>query len=279
MVHLDEDRRVGLEGEFPAAQGEGIVRAISRMAERVPAMPEEDGSWAVPARRADALEALCAVQIASDPDPDRATVVVHTRADGWRDGIGGAELERGIQLHPQVAQRLMCSSRIQIVAEDGAGDAVGFGRLRREPSAAMVRHVRYRDRECTFPGCGTRAFTEAHHVVWWSEGGRTDLDNLVLICSFHHRLVHELGWRLTRRGGEVRWFRPDGTRYRAGPAPGPDPPVRTRPWFGTTPRPPTIGQVERAPELTTVGQARACAGVPSRSLVRGRTSSSRSSWY
>jgi hypothetical protein len=55
--------------------------------------------------------------------------------------------------------------------------------------------------------------------VWWRHGGRTELGNLVLICSFHHRLVHELGWRIRRKpGGEVGWFRPDGTPHRAGPS-------------------------------------------------------------
>ncbi|MGZ4126080.1 MAG: HNH endonuclease signature motif containing protein [Actinomycetota bacterium] len=71
------------------------------------------------------------------------------------------------------------------------------------------------------PGCGTRAFTHAHHIVWWERGGRTDLDNLVLLCSFHHRLVHEYGWTLARqRDGTVEWFRPDGAGYLAGPREG-----------------------------------------------------------
>jgi hypothetical protein len=215
---MDEDRRVGIEGEFPAHQGERIISALSRMADAIPRMPGEEGPWCVDARRADALEALCAARIATDPDPDRATVVVHARAEGLRDGSGGSELESGTPLHPDVVRRLLCNARVQIVIEDEAGDAVRFGRMRREPSAAMLRQVRYRDRECVFPGCGTTAFTEVHHVTFWSAGGRTDLDNLALICSFHHRLVHELGWQLTRsRQGQVRWFRPDGTRYRAGP--------------------------------------------------------------
>jgi hypothetical protein len=85
----------------------------------------------------------------------------------------------------------------------------------------MIRQVRYRDRECRFPGCGAKRFTEAHHIVWWRHGGRTDLDNLVLICSFHHRLVHEYGWSVEReRDGSVRWRRPNGARYQAGPSPG-----------------------------------------------------------
>lgn len=84
----------------------------------------------------------------------------------------------------------------------------------------MIRQLKYRDFGCTFPGCGIRRFTQAHHIRWWEHGGRTDLDNLVLVCSFHHTLVHEYGWSLTRdQDGTTRWFHPDGTRCRAGPAP------------------------------------------------------------
>ena len=112
-------------------------------------------------------------------------------------GSGGAELEDGPVIHPETVRRLLCNARTQTVVEDETGDVIGMGRLRREPSAWMMRQIRHRDRECRFPGCGARAFTEAHHVTFWEHGGRTDLDNLVLICSFHHKLVHELG-RLTR---------------------------------------------------------------------------------
>jgi hypothetical protein len=84
----------------------------------------------------------------------------------------------------------------------------------------MLRQLRHRDGECRFPACGARQFTQAHHIVWWERGGRTDLDNLVLLCFFHHKLVHEYGWTL-RWGddGVLEWWRPDGSPYRAGPAP------------------------------------------------------------
>ena len=122
-------------------------------------------------------------------------------------------------IHPETVKRLLCNARVQTVIEDRSGNVLGLGRMSREPSAWMIRQVRYRDRECRFPGCGARRFTEAHHVLWWRHGGRTDLDNLMLICSFHHRLVHEHGWSITREAdGTIRWFRPDGTRYRAGPS-------------------------------------------------------------
>ena len=170
----------------------------------------------VPARRADALVAICSGRIAADPDPDRATVIVHTRAEGATGQSGGSEIERGPVLHPETVRRLRCNARVQTVIEDQMGNPVGLGRTTREPSAWLLRQIRYR--ECRFPGCGARRFAEAHHIRWWRDGGRTDPENLLLICSFHHRLVHELGWRVKRRSdGDVWWFRPDGVRYRAGP--------------------------------------------------------------
>jgi hypothetical protein len=121
-------------------------------------------------------------------------------------------------IHPQTARRLVCTARVQRVFEDEAGQPLGVERMTREPSAWMMRQLRYRDYECTFPGCGARRFTQAHHIVWRKHGGRTDLDNLVLVCLFHHKLVHEHEWTVKRDAdGTVRWFHPDGTRYRAGP--------------------------------------------------------------
>ena len=160
--------------------------------------------------------------IAGDPDPDRATVVVHASVETLTSDdpqrAPGAEIEDGPVISAATVRRLACTARVQTVVESREGEPLALGRLTRQPSRAMVRLVRQRDRGCVFPGCGTRRFTEAHHVVWWRHGGRTDLSNLVLICSFHHRLVHEHGWKLERDPtGPVRWLRPDGVRYRAGP--------------------------------------------------------------
>jgi Domain of unknown function (DUF222)/HNH endonuclease len=216
--YLEEGRRMGLEAELPAAQGAIVVKAIERMAKRVPTMPGEEDPVHMTARRADALVAICSSRIAADPEPDRATVLVHVRADTLDHGRGAAEVENGPLLHLATTHRLLCDARVQTVIEGEGGSVVGLGRMRREPSAWMVRQIRYRDRECRFPGCGARRFTQAHHIRWWRDGGSTDLDNLLLICSFQHKLVHELGWRVKRRSdGEIRWFRPDGVRYRAGP--------------------------------------------------------------
>ena len=179
---------------MPSAQGAVVAKALSRAVDQIPVMPAEHDAAYIEARRADALVALCSQRIAADADADRATVVVHASLDAL-EGRRNAETEHGAVMPPEALQRLACDARVQVVAENDAGDAVGFGRTRREPSAAMLRQLRHRDRGCRFPGCGSTAFANAHHIVWWSRGGTTDLENLVLICGFHHRLVHEHGWR------------------------------------------------------------------------------------
>jgi hypothetical protein len=216
----DEGKRFAMQADLPAHQGAVVAKALERVAASLPVMPGEDGRWCKDARMADALVAVCSTRISSDPDPDRATVVIHARLEGLLSGDGGCEIEGGPVISPETARRLLCSARVQTVVEDPFGQPLGLGRIMREPPAWMMRQLRYRDRECTFPGCGSRRFTQAHHITWWDKGGRTDLENLVLIYFFHHRLVHEYGWRLARDpDGTVRWSLPDGTRYRAGSGP------------------------------------------------------------
>jgi hypothetical protein len=215
----DDGRRFGLHLDAPAECGPVVIRAIEREAERIPAMPGEDDPSYVDARRADALVALCSARLAADPQPDRSSVVVHAELKGLEAGTGGCEVENGPVLHPETVRRLLCNAKFQTVVEDERGKVVAVASMRREPSAWMMRQLRWRDRECRFPGCGARRFVEAHHIRWWGRGGHTDLANMVLICSFHHRLTHELGWRIEwGDGGELVWRRPDGTRHRPGPS-------------------------------------------------------------
>lgn len=206
--------RFELWADLPALDGAVVAGALERAARDLPEVTDQD-----PAERAaDALLALCEGRGTS------ASVLVHVRTDGT------AELEGGVPIAPAAAERLACAGAVQVLAEDPAGDLVAASApQRREPPTWMVRQLRYRDRECRFPGCGARRYTQAHHIRFWSQGGRTELSNLALVCSFHHRLVHEGGWRVRRRaGGELTWYRPDGSAYVPGPDP-PDPPPRGGP--------------------------------------------------
>jgi hypothetical protein len=229
---FDDGTRLGLEAEFPAAQGATITNALRRIADRLPMLPRED-KWhelattsqaLLDERCADALLAMASRTISQDCDADRATVVVHTALGGSCCGEDGSEIDRGPVLHPEVARRMSCDARLQFVLTDRKGNALGIGRTSRNVPPWLMRELRARDFGCTFPGCGTTAFVEAHHIWHWEDGGPTNLDNLVLTCCFHHKLVHEFGWNVRLNGLVAEWLRPSGTRY----APGPDPPPTDR---------------------------------------------------
>ena len=216
--YADGGRRFRLDAELPGAAGTVVARALDRLGDQIPAMPDEGSDRLVGARRADALVALCSVQLADDADPDRATVVVHADLDALLDGDANALIEDGPVIGGTTLHRLLCDARLQAVVEHPDGTVRQVGRLSREPAPWMFRQLRHRDGTCRFPGCDARRFTQAHHIEWWSRGGKTDLDNLVLVCAFHHRLVHEHGWELRRDDhGELTWVRPRSVRSRAGP--------------------------------------------------------------
>jgi hypothetical protein len=80
------------------------------------------------------------------------------------------------------------------------------GRARRFPTNAQRREVVRRDRHCRFPGCTNQTFTNVHHIVPWEPGGLTDLDNLVLLCLYHHHLVHSDGWSMRGNASEALTF-------------------------------------------------------------------------
>lgn len=119
--YFEENSRFGLSAELPAAQGAVVARALERLAETLPVMPGEEDSYFVEKRRADALVALCSARISADPDPDRATVVIHAQLDGLVSGDGGCEIEGGPAIHPETVRRLLCTGRVQTVIEGQAG--------------------------------------------------------------------------------------------------------------------------------------------------------------
>lgn len=109
------------------------------------------------------------------------------------------------------AQRLACDAGITPLIYRIDGRVEAEGKTRSIPRQ-MRRAVLARDGGCRWPGCTRRRFVDIHHVVFWSNGGRTKPSNLVTICRFHHRLVHEGGYRLeSKPSGRIRVWKPDGT--------------------------------------------------------------------
>jgi hypothetical protein len=171
---------------------------------------------------ADAMVLMARTAIAHGPVEGAGgehQVVVHVDAATLaHDEDGACELEHGSALAPETARRLGCdASVVRILERDGR--PLSIGRKTRSVPPALRRALRSRDRTCRFPGCGQHRFLHAHHIQHWAHGGRTDLSNLIQLCSHHHRLVHEGGYSVERRGGgRVRFHRPDGEPVPAAPA-------------------------------------------------------------
>ena len=126
------------------------------------------------------------------------------------------EIENGPQLAVDTARRLGCDGALVGLVQSAAGEPLDIGRRSRAISPAIKRALNARDRGCRFPGCTHQHFTEGHHVKHWADGGETKLSNLITLCTFHHRLVHEGGFGLTATDDDVFVFtRPDGRRIAA----------------------------------------------------------------
>ncbi|MFZ0249791.1 MAG: HNH endonuclease [Acidimicrobiales bacterium] len=116
------------------------------------------------------------------------------------------DLERDGLIDCDTVQRIACDATIAVAVDDDVGHTMYEGRARREPTDAQRREVMRRDRHCRFPGCTNVTFTNVHHIVPWKPGGRTDLENLALVCLHHHHVVHSGGWTMSGNANEELHF-------------------------------------------------------------------------
>src|SRR6185503_18733137 len=99
----------------------------------------------------------------------------------------------------ETARKLSCDAAVVKVVEDDRGNVLDIGRRTRTVPAAIRRALNVRDQsQCAFPGCTHRLFLDAHHIEHWADGGKTSLENLVLLCTRHHTYVHEHGYSIAR---------------------------------------------------------------------------------
>jgi hypothetical protein len=139
-------------------------------------------------------------------------VVVHVPLNALIVGADGesgettelaGELERDGLISTEVVREIACDATISVAVDDDVGHTMYEGRARRVPTGAQRREVRRRDRHCRFPGCTNATFADAHHVVPWKHDGGTDLDNLALLCRYHHGVVHRNGWSMTGNANDT----------------------------------------------------------------------------
>ena len=202
---------VRLSGFLPDSDGETLIKAIERLADDVPKDPETGLYPRFDERCADALVDM-ASQVLSGQQPvhgERAMVVAHVDLSS-QTSDSHPDCDSGIALAPETIERLMCDAVVEPVFEQD-GRTIGIGRKRREPPGWLRRTLVDRDEGCRFSGCARSRGLHAHHIEHWPNGGPTDTNNLVMLCRYHHRLMHEGGWSL--RGdpdGSLHFIKPNG---------------------------------------------------------------------
>ena len=203
--------RTALRGDFSDVEGETITTALHAYTDP----PSLDDPLPTSARMAAALVRICEVAIAHLGAENRTTAHVNVVVD-WEtltDGrLGRTDGAFTGPIHPEAVRQLLCDCSVSRVVTGPRGEVLDVGRSRRTVPPPMRRALVVRDDGCRFPGCNRPSgWCDAHHVVHWSAGGATALDNLVLLCDRHHHVVHEPGWTVKFDGEELRLLRPDGT--------------------------------------------------------------------
>jgi hypothetical protein len=97
------------------------------------------------------------------------------------------------------------------VAEDANGNPLDVGRKQRTVSTPLKRALHARDRGCTFPGCHRKRYLDGHHLKHWLDGGETTPDNMTLLCTYHHGLLHRGSFSIVRESDDnLRFVTADG---------------------------------------------------------------------
>jgi len=155
------------------------------------------------------------------PRAERGTSGPSPRADvpaGTSPALRNAEWPirsaMGRHLSRALLTRLACDAGVRAVADLPDGTRLDMGRHSRTPTTQQRRALLARDVHCRFPGCDTRRNLHAHHIERWSDGGRTDCENLILLCRMHHHAVHDRDWVLTGTAVDPAFLRPDGAPVR-----------------------------------------------------------------
>lgn len=246
----DEQGYVNLDARLDPTCGAELTAAIDATAAALRADQHDDsGSDApedgrrVPVSRVEAVGELAAAALVGLPargfrPRSGERFAVHVSVDAAAltgDGPGAGVLEGGQRVDANLVRSWLPASTIDLLLHD-RGRPLRLSRSRRVASPAQRRALKLRDHGCAYHGCGQTRFVDAHHITPWEQGGRTDIDNLVLLCRRHHRLLHTGDYSITTADGHPQFHHPDGTPITRRHATPPPPPLRPAPQPPPTPR-------------------------------------------
>lgn len=178
-------------GGLDGLTGAVVDRVLTERADALPDLPDGSrgsGSW----RRAIALYELAT---GGESPQAQVTVFVDAGTAAPTDGRAGVRLQAGPRVGAGALEAVLCTGTIEVTAVAGDGIPMSYGRRARNIPPALRRAVLARNAgRCEIFGCDSRYRVEVHHRVPWARGGRTDPDNLLAVCWFHHHIaIHQLG--------------------------------------------------------------------------------------
>ena len=229
--HTEPDGSLVIRGRLPAEIGALFLKALQAAEDSLPIAKNVSAETSFDTvstdedlrrcrkRRVEALATIAESFLASGPQAlsggDRQQIVVHVDAETLKHRHAGrCELEHGPSIAAETARRLACDASVVAIVENDKGEPLNVGRKTRTIPPAIRRALNSRDHGCRFPGCSFKRYVDGHHVKHWADGGETKLANVVTLCRFHHRLVHE-GQVVVQilDDGAFRFVRPDGKTF------------------------------------------------------------------
>src|SRR5256884_863590 len=200
-----------ISGVLDREGGSALKTAIESVSKRIGTGDEGTPKQ----RRADALVEVAHHAMNQGTLPRRngvrAHITVHTTVEGLKRELGASasELQNGMPISSKTVQRLACDGALSRALKADSV-VVDVGRAPRAVSPAQWRGLKARHRTCAAPGCDRPInWTSPHHIEFWSRGGKTNLSDLLPLCYFHHRLVHEGAWQVVRVGDKVNFIPPE----------------------------------------------------------------------
>jgi Domain of unknown function (DUF222)/HNH endonuclease len=225
----DGEGMVCLSGRFDPITGRRIIARLDATTQALFAEATPDTCPTDPVEKQRHLQGLALARLACGEAPagrsgrPEYVVVVDSSSP---DGAGGPAIDFGLPVevpYRVVAEMAGDGNVHAVVVRNGvvlhAPGELDLGQTTRLANPAQRRALRALYRGCAIPGCGVRYDRcKLHHVTWWRRGGRTDLANLLPLCTHHHTKVHDAGWDLTLGPNRELTIRfPDGTVHNTGP--------------------------------------------------------------
>ena len=199
-VHVPAAALASREPAPSATAAPGATSAETRAASRVaaePAVPAQPCGQQVDGRAAAGATAGAPQRVSAERcELDLAPAEPRGPATDRDAGQAVIEQAGGLHVGREAARRVACDAGLVVLRHGSDGEVLDAGRRTRSVPTALRRALEDRDHgQCQFPGCESR-HCDAHHVVHWADGGETRLSNLILACRFHHRALHEEGFRV-----------------------------------------------------------------------------------